>query len=347
MTLSPIPVVDKAAFNAAALEAAAVVRNAVVSCAADGGLLDVLGAPHSLADIADLVGVDPAKSDAARAVLELAVAEGVLTAFGPGDARRYRRTRQMFRRHVPDLAILSGWQDAEHCERVWRSQRAFLGTDLAFLRVPGSWATYDARNVAAWRRNFANLLNNAAREFVISGVARPAGRFLDLGSGMGHAAVSLAKRCGGDCEITCVDKSADYLAMIPQSEFPPTTRVTTRLGDMTEMVRGQDTASVDGVLICGALNYVNDVPGLFTEVHRILRPGGRLGVSAYVRSTGYSDEWVQRWMFAINNEPVTVPGVEEFASWLEASSFTVVDDLHRGSQYSSILSAVPAARVAW
>ncbi len=331
--------VDREGYDAAGLETAAAVRNAIASCVVESGLVGSLSEPRTFAEVESLIDAHPAKGVATRAALELAVVEGVLDATGDDSARSYVSSGTPFTRHRPRPELIAGWVDDQHHERVWSSQREFLGTDLGFLRHAEGWATYDTGNARAWKGNLTNPLYDLARDFAIAGVARPGGRFVDLGSGMGHGAMRLAERSDWDCHITCIEKSADFLAMTPVDELPDTVEVELLTGDMNDGLSGFADDSLDGVIICGALHYALTLERVLAELRRTVRPDGRVGISAYVVASGRPDEWVQRWMFAVNTDEVRVPTMSEFQALLADHGFAVLDGIHRGSQYSVVLGA--------
>lgn len=337
--MTTTPVIDREGYDAAGLETAAAVRNAIASCVVESGLVEALARPHSLAEVEQHLGATPEKHDATRAAVELAVVEGVLDASGEGPGRRYFASGRAFTRHRPRPEVTRGWVDDQHHERVWASQRDFLGTDLGFLRRADGWATYDTGNAKAWKGNLTNPLYDLARDFAIAGVARPGGRFVDLGSGMGHGAMRLAERSDWQCSITCIEKSVDFLAMTPIGDLPGTVEVDLRVGDMNDGLAGIEDGSVDGVIICGALHYALSLEEVVAELRRTVRADGRVGISAYVVGSGRPDEWVQRWMFAVNTDQVRIPTMAEFHSLVSASGFAVHDEIHRGSQYSVVLGA--------
>lgn len=70
--------------------------------------------------------------------------------------------------------------------------------------------------------------------------------------------------------------------------------------DKTAFVQGDATrlplrdACFDSVFMMGGIHHVNDRPGLFAEIYRILKPGGRF----YYREP-VSDLWLWRWLRAI------------------------------------------------
>jgi ubiquinone/menaquinone biosynthesis C-methylase UbiE len=125
-------------------------------------------------------------------------------------------------------------------------------------------------------RLFTNLLLSPAyRRFVDQMGLRGDERVLDYGSGSGAAARHLAKRLRAGGQLTCVDVSTRWQAVIrkvlrayPDVEF--------RLGDVRTMALPGE--SYDVVLVHWMLHDVApiDQPSIVGELARLLRPGGRL-----------------------------------------------------------------------
>ena len=96
------------------------------------------------------------------------------------------------------------------------------------------------------------------------------GDVLDIASGDGVLAELLAPRARS---IVCLDISP-RVAEAGRKRLAPYTNVSFEVGDMHDLPAQE--ASFDTVLLMHALTYTPDPAAVFTEVSRVLRPGGKL-----------------------------------------------------------------------
>ena len=123
---------------------------------------------------------------------------------------------------------------------------------------------YGTRDVLRRRR----LVRDALR-------AAPGERIMDVGCGPGFYVAELLEQVGPAGSVVGVDSSRAMLAIAAHRceghdnvAFHESDAVSLPIGD----------ASVDALLSVQMLEYVADVPAALAEMHRALRPGGRLVV---------------------------------------------------------------------
>jgi SAM-dependent methyltransferase len=103
--------------------------------------------------------------------------------------------------------------------------------------------------------------------------ARSGDDVLDVGCGPGFYVSELLEAVGAEGSVTGIDQSADMLAVAARRvEGQP--NVTLREGSATSLPVAD--ASCDRVLSVQVFEYVDDVPAALRELHRVLRPGGRV-----------------------------------------------------------------------
>jgi SAM-dependent methyltransferase len=95
-------------------------------------------------------------------------------------------------------------------------------------------------------------------------------RVLDLGCGMGHGAVALARQ---GAKVIGVDPDPDQLALARDLAEAHAVRVELHQADLAELAFVR-SASVDLVVSVFALAAVDDLDRVFRQVHRILHPDG-------------------------------------------------------------------------
>ena len=119
-------------------------------------------------------------------------------------------------------------------------------------------------------------------------VIRPAGCVLDVGAGSGTDTLTAARLVGPQGKVFALDMTQAMLAKlrgnVAQAEI-----------ENVEVIEGNaetiplPDASVDVVTSNGVLNLVPDKPRAFAEIHRVLRPGGRVQIADIVASQPISE----------------------------------------------------------
>jgi len=97
---------------------------------------------------------------------------------------------------------------------------------------------------------------------------------LDLGCGEGHVARRLAR---SGAKVVGVDPTKPLLDFARAAESKQPLGIDFRL-EAAEHLRSLDDSSLDAVVSVLALHHVKDLRVALSEVHRVLRPGGRFCV---------------------------------------------------------------------
>lgn len=125
--------------------------------------------------------------------------------------------------------------------------------------------------------SLAAQLLPAARVVVESAGLRPHERVLDLGCGTGNAALLAAERTG---EVTGVDPAGRLLEIAQAQAAREGKKVTFLPGEAASLPVGD--CAVDVILSVFALIFVPDPSAAAAEMSRVLAPGGRIVLSAWI-----------------------------------------------------------------
>ncbi len=104
---------------------------------------------------------------------------------------------------------------------------------------------------------------------------RPAERVLDVGSGPGLLAAAIAEEVGSSGWVCGVDISEPLLA-VARSHCAHQSWVEFRYGDATQLPFPDH--AFDAAVSTQVLEYVRDVDAALAELHRVVCPGGRVGI---------------------------------------------------------------------
>ncbi|WP_157440136.1 SAM-dependent methyltransferase [Actinokineospora inagensis] len=152
-------------------------------------------------------------------------------------------------------------------------------------------------------------------------------RVLDVGCGVGEPAVRLAQRYG--VSVTGITVSRWQVAEANRRVVSAGLRgrVTVEYADAAEQPFPDDT--FDAALVFDALPSAEDKPRWLREVHRVLRPGGRLVFTEYPRVADLTDD--ERGVLAMNTIHTPPAALDDSVDLARATGFEVVaaEDLTR------------------
>lgn len=103
---------------------------------------------------------------------------------------------------------------------------------------------------------------------------KPGLKILDLACGAGKQCTSFDKELNGNCEILGTDISETLLAQAREVSKSAASPIEYRWMDFNEPF-DLSSDSFDLVSCCFAIYYAQDIPFTLTEIHRVLKPGGR------------------------------------------------------------------------
>ena len=113
------------------------------------------------------------------------------------------------------------------------------------------------------------------REVLRALALRPGEHAIDVGSGPGLLATEIAAAVGPDGRVCGIDVSDSMLVLAKARPAPAGSAVREFRKGGADRIPYPDT-SFDVAVSTQVLEYVEDVPGALAEIHRVLRPGGRV-----------------------------------------------------------------------
>lgn len=245
--------------------------------------------------------------------------------------------------HETRADVLAPWFGESHVRAIRDANVALLGLDLQFFRSDDAKIRFDREFLEAWKINLSNPLYDFGRIIAVREMAERGRRFIDLACGLGYGLERLAQMAPG-CDILAVDKSADMLAEARRVIYPGAT-VRFVLRDLNLGLPPVRAGSVDGVLFNGAFHFIEDKPARLREIARALRPGGLLVIGHCFSFSGFPDEAMHRFYFAmLEDESYPIP-FAALESMVANAGFTPYKTYHRGS-HSYLLAERNSASLA-
>ncbi len=173
-----------------------------------------------------------------------------------------------------------------------------------------------------WGEGFLAPGGSANVRQIVAGLDLRDKTVLDIGSGVGGVDLILAGEYGAhvigfEIELALIDRARDYAARAGLSEQIEFRRVEPGPLEL-------DDASVDVVFSSGAIIHIDDKPGLFKEINRVLRPGGVVAAYDWLKGPDpYSDD-MRHW-FEMEGLTYAMDTQENYVRMLREAGFV---DIH-------------------
>ena len=106
-------------------------------------------------------------------------------------------------------------------------------------------------------------------------------RLVDLACGRGGYGMEVARRTGA--RMIGIDFSTEAIRLAGEHARTRRQDAEFRVGEMTDT--GLRTGSADGVMVVGAIQFAEPPGAAYAEIHRILRPGGRVVLTSWETDT--------------------------------------------------------------
>ena len=165
---------------------------------------------------------------------------------------------------------------------------------------------------------------------------RPGDTVLDLGSGAGIDCFLAANAAGPEGRVIGVDMTDEMLDRArANAESGGYTNVEFRKGMIEDLP--VESGTVDVVISNCVINLSPDKKTVFSEIFRVLRPGGRMVISDIVVDRPLPDE-IQNSIEAYVGCIAGAMQVEEYLELVKKTGFTSIDELSRSS-YGDVLGS--------
>jgi ubiquinone/menaquinone biosynthesis C-methylase UbiE len=148
---------------------------------------------------------------------------------------------------------------------------------------------------------------------------------IDVGCGLGGGSRFAAQRYG--CRVTGIDLSQEYVetGQVLCSWVGLSDRICLETADATALSHPDDAFD------CGYMMHVGmniaDKQSLVSELHRVLRPGGKLGIYDVMRVGDGELEFPVPWATEPEDSAVVTP--HEYKAALEAAGFRIIGERDR------------------
>jgi len=123
---------------------------------------------------------------------------------------------------------------------------------------------YGSRNIDEWMLDLLPLTKGM--------------RILDVACGAGKQCFSFYEKLDGDCDIMGVDVSNDLLDKAKSVSAKKGYKIEFRKDNFNNTL-GFEENQFDLLSCCFAIYYAEDIPHTIREMHRVLKPGGKLFVT--------------------------------------------------------------------
>jgi ubiquinone/menaquinone biosynthesis C-methylase UbiE len=138
--------------------------------------------------------------------------------------------------------------------------------------------THDSSGLAETYDRLSDFQLEGGKNLVKRLDLQPGERVLDVGCGTGRLARWIAERVGPTGRVTGVDPLSERIALA-RAHAPG---IAFELGTAEDLHAFAD-ASFDAVSMSAVFHWVSDKGKALAEIRRVLRPGGRLGITTVVR----------------------------------------------------------------
>ena len=190
----------------------------------------------------------------------------------------------------------------------------------AALREDGADPTHPQPEALAPYDQFHGRGLEATLELAALLTVAPADHLLDVGSGIGGPARTIAMRFG--CRVTGIDLTPEFCAVARHLTrlMGMDTRIEFELGDALAMPFAD--ASFDGAYSMNVSMNIADKAAFYAEIRRVLKPGAWLALSEVAQGPGLQPDYPTPWAASAQSSFLSTPA--ETRRGLDAAGFEVL-----------------------
>ena len=292
------------------------------------GLLDLLLEPRTLDDIDLALHVLPERRLGLELLVKALVRFGAVSVVQDGAETRYEVAYGFDGESEPlDLDLVGCAIGRDNVDKLIHSASYRGIVDALIDRENPISSDFVAANLSLWDEFLQQPFYALGRREAVAAIARPGGRVLDVGCGIGLGLAELADAVGPDGEVIGVERSHDFVI---ESEKRiagmPGARVLR--ADADSGLGFLQEGHFDGAMMVGVYHFLKHQHRVFETVARLLRPGGRFVLGyVYLRRGTYDQELMDlRMLF---REPRATPTTaDEVARLGEAAGLRLTSDEH-------------------
>lgn len=306
--------------------------NVLYKHADERGLLEKLQTPKKVDDIVSMMGFRAERSESLELFLKALTRFGALESVAQNGNTRYATALKFAGNggaHL-DVGLLQEAIGSDAVEKLIHGD-SYAGIIDSFYKELNPVAVdFVEENIELWNEFLNTPFYRYSRDRAVDAVSQPGGKVLDLACGPGFSLLRHRKKVGPEGLVIGLERSRDFIveAMKRTEDYPWIHTVQCDLDHGFPFIRDN---YFDGAMIIGAFHFLRNRNQFFSEVSRVLRPGGRFCVGYVYSVNGAYDQELMDLRFYLREPPSVPSSREEMTGLGKANGFgEPVENFHLG-----------------
>lgn len=280
------------------------------------GVIDCLGVPRTAGQLARDLDFDPDREDVVELFLRALVRFGALTFSDAKYVVRPEFDEDEALDVDPELIAKAVGKDSVEALVHGASYAGIVDALTKEKPETSVAATFESANKELWEEFLNVPFYRYGRVRAVAAIAKEGAVLLDLASGPGFGLVELAEQVGEDGGVTGAEFSGHFVSEAAQrtEKLPGTQIIQCNLDEGLPFLRDN---YFDGAMLVGAFHYIMNRDVLFSEVGRVLKPGGRFCLALVHMARGTYDQELMDLRLRLRQppaSPATRPEIEALAT---------------------------------